>query len=311
MKKLKENNFISAVIYINNNEKTINYFLNTIHNVFENNFENFEFIFVNDCCNDKTVELIKDFCKTKNLHCIRIINLSVFQGIEIAMNAGVDLAIGDFVFEFDSVLVDYEKEKIFQLYIKSLEGNDIVSACPETKVLFTSKIFYKIFNLFSKAKYNIRTERFRVLSRRAINRVGAISKTITYRKAVYANCGLKITHIMYEPLKTETKIDKSRFNHRKERALDSLILFTNIAYKISMTLTLGLLAFTTIAGIYTFTMYVSDFRPIEGWTTTMIVLTGGFSGVFLILAVIIKYLSILVELVLKKQSYMIESIEKL
>ena len=43
----------------------------------------------------------------------------------------------------------------------------------------------------------------------------------------------------------------------------------------------------------------------------MLFLSVVFFSVFAILAVIIKYLSILVDLTFKKQKYMIESIEKL
>ena len=43
----------------------------------------------------------------------------------------------------------------------------------------------------------------------------------------------------------------------------------------------------------------------------MFVLTLGFAGVFAILTVVIKYLSLLVDLMFKKQRYLIESIEKI
>ena len=44
-------------------------------------------------------------------------------------------------------------------------------------------------------------------------------------------------------------------------------------------------------------------HPIEGWTTMMFVLTLGFAGLFAVLTIIIKYLSLLVDLVFKKQNY--------
>ena len=51
-------------------------------------------------------------------------------------------------------------------------------------------------------------------------------------------------------------------------------------------------------------------HPIEGWTTMMLFLSFGFSGVFLIFAIIIKYLSIIINLIFKKMYYLIESVEK-
>lgn len=54
------------------------------------------------------------------------------------------------------------------------------------------------------------TESFRVLSRRVINRIDSMNKTIPYRKVVYANCGLKTDNIKYQvvnrvPLSTDEK----------------------------------------------------------------------------------------------------------
>mgnify|MGYP002579730023 CR=1 FL=1 len=52
-------------------------------------------------------------------------------------------------------------------------------------------------------------------------------------------------------------------------------------------------------------------HPVEGWTTTMFVITVGFSGLFAVLTIVVKYLSLLVDLVFKQQKYLVESIEKL
>lgn len=38
---------------------------------------------------------------------LTILNMSLHQGVEQAMNAGLDAAIGDFVFEFDSLDTPY------------------------------------------------------------------------------------------------------------------------------------------------------------------------------------------------------------
>ena len=63
-KKYKEKNFVSAVVYINNDRNRVLSFLDMLAEVFKNNFENSEIIFVNDCSTDKSVELIRE--KAKN-----------------------------------------------------------------------------------------------------------------------------------------------------------------------------------------------------------------------------------------------------
>ena len=62
--------------------------------------------------------------------------------------------------------------------------------------------------------------------------------------------------------------------------------------------------------VYTLVVFCTG-HPVAGWTTTMFVLTVGFAGVFAVLAIVVKYLSLLVDLIFKKQKYLIESVEKI
>lgn len=305
----KEKSFVSAVAYVHNNKSSIEEFLETVYGVLKENFENFEIILVNDHSDDGSIDIIKEFSSKNKGSVISIINMSIPQGVELSMNAGVDLAIGDFIFEFDSVIVDYQPNDIIRVYKQSLEGYDIVSFSPSSNVPFSSKLFYQIFNNFSKAKYRLQTDRFRILSRRSINRINSISKSIMYRKAAYANSGLNVTCITYKP-DTRKSCTESHAR-RKEKAISSLIMYTDIAYKVSMILTFLFFAFTASTIMYTIYIYLGEQKPIEGWTTIMFLVSSGLSGIFLIFAIIIKYLSIIVELILKKQKYLIESIEKM
>ena len=110
--KNKEKNFISAVIYVHNAENRIKNFLEMIISVMEENFEHSEIICVNDCSDDKSVQLIKQAGKSASSTSLSILNMSYFQGLETAMNAGMDLAIGDFVFEFDFELYTHHSEQV-------------------------------------------------------------------------------------------------------------------------------------------------------------------------------------------------------
>lgn len=308
----KEKNFISAVLYVNNSTDQITEFLEGLYNILDKSFDKYEIICVNDGSTDDSAIKIKEFINQTNNTILSIVNMSTYQGIELSMNAGVDLSIGDFVFEFDNLNMDYPANTIMDVYFKSLKGFDIVAASPGLISRKSSLLFYKVFNKYSQSTYKLKTESFRVLSRRAINRVHSISKTLPYRKAIYANCGLKTDTIEYKQAKCKNYKESRQVNEfRKSMAVDSLILFTNVAYKISTALTSLMALFTVFVGVYTVVTYLSKNKPIAGWTTTMLFLSVGFFGVFLVSAIIIKYLSILVDLVFKKQKYLIESIEKI
>ena len=307
----KEKNFISAVIYVHNAEKQIADFLRTVATVLENNFVKSEIICVNDFSDDTSVDKIKEISREFNKTCISILNMSYFHGVEIAMTAGVDLAIGDFVFEFDSAVLDFSPDEIMRVYRKSLEGFDIVSASPNKTMRKSSQGFYSLFNRFSRLHYKMTTERFRILSRRVINRISTMNKTMPYRKPVYAACGLKTTNLVYEVTanirETEDSFTK---NYRKSLAEDSFIIFTDLGYRVSMMITSIMLFFTVGVGVYSLVFKIIK-NPIPGWTSTILFLSVSMFFVFMILTIVLKYLQILVNLVFKKAHYSFESIEKL
>lgn len=306
----KEKNFMSAVIYVHNAEDRIESFLKTVISVLEDNFEHSEIICVNDYSDDGGVQKIKAMSvQTKSIS-ISVLNMSYFHGLEMAMNAGVDLAIGDFVFEFDSTIMNYNSSEIMKIYRHSLEGYDIVCASPDKKQRIASSLFYFVFEKFTNLSYKMTTESFRILSRRVINRISSMNKSVPYRKAIYSNCGLKTDNIIYTTIKTDSVSDKKERKYRRGLATDSLILFTDIGYRFSITMTIMMMIMTAFMVVYSLVIYCIG-NPVQGWTTTILFLSVAFFGLFCILTIIIKYLQLLIELVFKRKQYSFESIEKL
>jgi len=134
-----------------------------------------------------------------------------------------------------------------------------------------------------------------------------MSVNIPYRKAMYSSCGLKTYYIEYKPNGSGGS-HMQRLKNPHDTALTSLILFTNVAYKVSLafTITMMLVTFGTIG--YVITIYLMGI-PIAGYTTMMILISGAFFALFAILAVVIKYLSVILGLVFHRQKYVIEGIE--
>ncbi|MGO5168424.1 glycosyltransferase [Bacillota bacterium LCP21S3_G6] len=309
--KNKEQNFISAVIYVHNAEDRIERFLDMVVEVMERNFEHSEIICVNDSSEDGSLSIIRKVSKAAEKTSISVVNMSYYHGLELAMDAGMDLAIGDFVFEFDNTVADFNSSVIMEIYRHSLEGYDIVSASPNRKERLSSRLFYRIFAKFAAVSYRMNTESFRVLSRRVINRVSSMNKTAPYRKALYANCGLKTDCIRYEVTGDWSKArDRKEQRYRKDLAADALILFTEVGYRFSMTMTVVMMLMSIFMTVYSLVTYFV-IHPVEGWTTTILFLSVAFFGLFGILTIIVKYLQLLVDMVFKRKHYSFESIEKL
>ena len=306
---MKEKKLISVIVYLYNNENSILDFLSKVVYNIDAVFEQFEIIIVNDFSSDTSVQKIKEASFLDDYQ-VTIIQMSFHQGVELSMSAGLDLSSGDFVYEFDSTIIDYNENLILQSYQKMIEGYDIVAVSPIESDNLISKMFYKIYNYYAKSEYKLRTDRFRILSRRSINRAFSISVAIPYRKAMYVNSGLKIITLEYNKINSIKKTPEKNYL-RSKTAIDALIIYTNLAYKISMSIALVLFLVTFSVIIYTIMIYFGKDKPIEGWTTTMLLISFGFLGFFLLSTIIIKYLSLILELVFKKKSYIQEKIEKL
>ena len=71
------------------------------------------------------------------------------------------------------------------------------------------------------------------------------------------------------------------------------------------------LLFTLGVAVYIVGSIFSASKPVEGWLSTMGFLSLGFFGVFSLLTIILKYLSVMLGLIFKHKSFMIEGVEKL
>lgn len=305
----KESNFVSVVGYLHDSGASVTSFLEKVSGVMQTHFDHYEVILVDDCCRDESVKKVRDFVRQTSQNVpVTLVTMSVYQGVELGMNAGIDISIGDFVFEFDSLEINYDPELIFAAYQKAISGYDIVSVGPKKNRSFSSSLFYRVFNASSGSRYPIQTDVFRVLSRRAVNRVHAVSSTPAYRKAAYAASGLRAYSMREASIPHTRDVNESL---RFSLAADSLVLYTNAGYKLSCGIAGLMLLATLLEFVYTLVIYLGGGKPIEGWTTTMLVLTLGFFGVFLILAVVLRYLTLLVDLVFKHQRYLVEGVEKI
>ena len=204
---LKEQNFISAVVYVRNSEETIAEFLKTINDYLKEKFLSYEIICVNDASADNSIQKIKSFSAENGLKNLSLINMSYFQGTEKSMLAGIDLSIGDFVFEFDITDITFTQEILDEVYYTCLKNFDIVSACPSGQN-DGSCLTYSLYNKLLNCKYKIQKEAFRIISRRAINRIQTMTVSIPFRKIACAKCGLKTTCVEYSPVKKFPQMTK-------------------------------------------------------------------------------------------------------
>lgn len=190
--------FVSAVVYVRNDEAGIYGFLKWLGPALEERFFQVEVVCVDDASADGSADEIRRAAAELPGVTLTIIHMGYHHGREAAMRAGDDLAIGDYVFEFDRAVPEFPLSALDEAFKTMMEGYDIVGVAPRGRRRFTSKLFYKVINHSAGVANDLDTETFRILSRRALNRIQSTSQAFPYRKALYANSGLPQATVSYE-----------------------------------------------------------------------------------------------------------------
>ena len=309
MSKMRQ--FVSVVAYIHNNSDRIEAFINTVITQC-GVFKQCEVVFVDDHSTDNSIDVIKTYYKNHPAdYIVSIIRLGHYHGMEIAMNAGRDMAIGDFVYEFDDLYVDFDSEVMMEAYNKCLEGNDIVTVTTDVPMKASSRLFYNVFNKAMNTSSAIGQESFRLLSRRGINRIISMDVEIPYRKVIYQNSGLSTASVTYKSITGERPPRISENHERVDLAIDSFIYFTRIFQHISLGIAVLFAILSLVTVIYTFISRFMGYHVGMGWVSTMLFSAVGFTGLFGLLAIVIRYLSVIVDMVFKRQKYLITDVEKI
>ncbi|WDZ82434.1 glycosyltransferase [Micromonospora cathayae] len=287
--------FVSLVLYCRN-DAALERFLEQVGPWLTEHFELHELVVVDDNSTNDPTPLVRA-CATRHRLNAVVIRLARRHGVEAGIKAGLDRAMGDWVFELESPTVDFPLDTLALMYqVGTTGGCDIVTASGDDGPL-RSRIFYRLVNHYSDLDTPLRTERLRLTSRRALAAMLAMREKVRYRKALYAILGHRHQHLRY----TRTTVDSTAHRRRLNRetsslAFDVLLSFSNFGLRVAHRLSL-MFGSLSLAGIgYATAVFLFKSDLIEGWTTLAILVSGGFTGVFLILGVLGEYLArILVE----------------
>lgn len=303
--------FVSAVAYIHNNTKEeLEYFFSNVVRNINDNFDNFELILV---CDDESYNYIAEAKgaveKYASPSIVSVIKLAYYQGLEAAMCAGDDLAVGDFVYEFDDISVNYDLKLIRAVFDRAREGYDIVFA-GDNAMRLSSRIFYQLINI-RKAK-TVRHDTFRIVSRRALNRVKKMNRGIQYRKYLYVTSGLPFDYIMYEAVNGH-KIKKTHKedSYRLSSGISYMMIYTKVIERITLILSAVFLLVSVGVGIWTIYSLFYDTNLAAGWVSLMGVISFGFFGVFLLIMFLTKYMNLILEVNTRGLDYVVESVDKI
>ena len=285
--------FVSVVAPLHNDSDIIEAFIDEMLGVLRTRYRNYELLLVDDGSTDATPALVE--ARLAQDAGLRLIRLSRAFGSEVAIAAGLDSAIGDYV----AVMLpaDDPPEGLPELVDRCVDGAGIVFGIRSSRAgesLFQragTALFYTVANRVFRLRIPKNSTHFRVMNRHAVNAVTRIHDRFRYLRTLTDYVGYAPTSVVYD-------VRPRRHPPRRKTLGDSLTLAARILISTSLRpLYLAALGALMAAGAgvlflgYVIVVYLVKDQVAEGWTTQAFVMTAMFTIVLLVLSVMGVYLA--------------------
>lgn len=274
--------FVSLVVYSHNDAEAVVQFLEEIDSFIHDRFEHHELIVVDDGSTDGTPQLVRNVRPTTTL---TLLQLSRHQGSEAAILAGLARATGDWIFDVSSIRRDWTCDLLGRLFNEAALGVDIVAAVGGNAG-WARRHAFAMVNRYGSLALPPEAEPVRLVSRRALNAMLDLGERVRYRRALFAVTGFPSGVLRYAPVPGDLKPSRRR---TRTVAIDALISASDAGLSLAYVVALAFTALSVLAGIYTAAAFVILPDVEKGWTTLMLVTSGGFAAVFFVLAIFGEY----------------------
>ncbi|MBR6033327.1 MAG: glycosyltransferase family 2 protein [Clostridia bacterium] len=246
----------------------------------------FEVLFVNDGSKDNTLNIIMELRQKDQRICY--LNLSRNYGKETAMIAGLDYAKGDAVIIIDADLQD-PPELIPEMIKYWEEGYDDIYAKRRSRKgetflkKFTSKMYYKILQSFTRIDIGKDAGDFRLLDRRCVEALKLMRESQRYTKGLYSWIGYNKKEILFD--RDPRAAGKTKWNYGKlvNLSIDGITSFTTAPLRWATFFGLAVSFIGFVYMIYTIVKTIVKGIDVPGYASTIVIILflGGIQLVFL------------------------------
>lgn len=252
----------------------------------ENTNYDFEVLLVNDGSKDKTFEIMQELREKDKRFCY--LNLSRNFGKETAMIAGLDYCKGDAVVIIDADLQD-PPELIPEMIKYWEEGYDDVYAKRRSREgetwlkKFTSKMYYRVLQGFTRIEIQKDTGDFRLLDRRCVEALKSMRENQRYTKGLFSIIGYNKKEILYD--RDPRAAGQTKWNYGKliDLSIDGITSFTTSPLRWAALIGCGVSFIGFIYMIYIIIKTIVTGVDVPGYASLMVVILflGGIQLIFL------------------------------
>jgi polyisoprenyl-phosphate glycosyltransferase len=261
--------FVSVVAPVQDGSVIIEPFIRETISILQQNFKNYELVLIDDGSQDDSVEKIRRILN--DYSGFRLLRLSRRFGSDVAISAGLESVIGDYVVV---MLPDMDPPNLIpSLVQRSMSGSDVVfgvQAGPSRQGWLYrtgSRLFHLYCQRVLRVKFPVNATQLRCLSRRALNAINQIKDSHRYLRLYSAYVGYPQQEFIYSPIDRGDRRPQRKLLEAVNTGVDLIVensrhplrvvTWTGVAAA-----TLNLIYLSVIVLIYFFKRDVSP-----GWTS--------------------------------------------
>ena len=303
---MKRDLFISVIAPLHNDADAVEPFIQEALTVLQQCYTNYELVLVDDGSKDDTVVRIVKLLSV--YEGVRLLCLSREFGEEVAISAGLDMVIGDFVVVMSLYM---DPPRLIPEFVEcAIKGADVVVGVRRKRAgegWLTRKgaaLFYWYCRKWLQLDLLENATHFCCLSRVALNAITQIKDSHRYLRLSSSYVGYQRQSFVYDPIHHNGKKNR-RFIQSVNEAIGLII--ENSPHPLRFVSMLGLCAAATnlLYALYIFTVYFMKEKVQEGWTTLSLQNAAQFFFIALILTALSEYTGRILDRLRERPAYYI------
>lgn len=281
---------VSVVAYLGNDADLLRDFVQRTLTVLRANCTHFELILLDDHSTDQTPLCVEQMLEQDAG--LRYIRLARHCGEEVAANAGLDAAIGDFVVVLRARF-DPPEAIAAMLELVVRKGGTVLGVTrtpPALGWLFRScrRLFYRLVGFLLRARIPADSTGFCVLSRAVVNTIARTRSKSRHLRLLACTLGYPVSLYRYEPKDNAPRLQRPLLDAFQDGLR---ILVSSSQAPLRLVSALGILAgsLNLCYVLYVLAIYFFKKEVAPGWVTLSLQSSAMFFFVFLILVSLSEY----------------------
>jgi glycosyltransferase involved in cell wall biosynthesis len=240
---------LSVVVPVFNEEDNLPSLYQELKKTLDKERISFELIFVDDGSHDGSLEIIKQL--SKNDSRVRYASFSRNFGHEAASSCGFRMVRGGAAVLIDADMQD-PPEIIAKMFAKWQEGYEVVYARRSSREgetsfkKFTSRLFYRIINLFSEVKIPVDVGDFRLVDRKVVDVFNHLTERSRFVRGLFSWLGYKQTVVEYERLPRKGGVTKYNWLRLLLLSMDAIFGFSLVPLRLCILFGIGVIIFSFV-----------------------------------------------------------------